>query len=68
MIRAVLFDMGGTLHTSSSPPGQAEWFAQRLLTRLGDYGIVLDVTPEKLAALLQVNGEEYKHWSEDNFI
>lgn len=44
MIKAVLFDLGGTLHTSDSPPGRAEWFARRLLDRLADYGIVLEVT------------------------
>ena len=66
MIRAVLFDMGGTLHTSFSPPGQAEWFARRLMDRLADYGIRLDTTPEALAGELNVNGEEYKHCSEEN--
>ena len=66
MIKAVLFDMGGTLHTASSPPGQAEWFARRLIDRLADYGIVLDTAPEKLAAELHENGEAYKHWSEQS--
>lgn len=66
MIRAVLFDMGGTLHTSFSPPGQAEWFARRLMTRLADYGITLDAAPETLARQLHENGEEYKHWSEEH--
>ena len=37
MIQAVLFDMGGTLHTASSPAGRAEWFAARLIERLGDW-------------------------------
>ena len=50
MIRGVLFDLGGTLHTASSPEGRDVWFAQRLLERLGDYGIRLDVRPEELAA------------------
>ena len=56
--------MGGTLHTASSPPGQAAWFARRLIDRLADYGIVLDTAPEKLVAELHENGEDYKHWSE----
>lgn len=66
MIRAVLFDLGGTLHTSSSPPGRDIWFCRRLIERLGDYGIVLDTTPEVLAGQLHENSEEYKHWSEEN--
>lgn len=64
MIQAVLFDLGGTLHTSDSPPGRAEWFAQRLLDRLADYGIVLDATPRELAVRLHENSEAYKHASE----
>lgn len=64
MIKAVLFDLGGTLHTSDSPPGRAEWFAQRLLDRLADYGIVLDAAPGELAQKLHENGEAYKRASE----
>ncbi len=64
MIRGVLFDLGGTLHTASSPEGRDVWFAQRLLERLGDYGIRLDVRPEELAARLHENGEAYKSQSE----
>lgn len=64
MIKAVLFDLGGTLHTSDSPPGRAEWFARRLLDRLADYGIVLEVTPGELAQRLHENSEAYKRASE----
>lgn len=66
MIRGVLFDLGGTLHTVSSPEGRDIWFARRLLERLGDYGIVLDAAPEELARRLHENGEAYKHWSEES--
>lgn len=66
MIKAVLFDMGGTLHTSDSPPGRAEWFARRLLDRLADYGIALDASPTELAAKLHENSERYKHASEQD--
>ena len=64
MIRGVLFDLGGTLHTASSPPGRDVWFARRLLERLEDYGIRLDTAPEALAEKLEKNGEAYKHASE----
>ena len=67
MIRGVLFDLGGTLHTASSPPGRDVWFARRLLGRLEDYGIRLDGTPEELAGKLQENGEAYKRRSEQDF-
>ncbi|MGN1015400.1 MAG: HAD family hydrolase [Faecousia sp.] len=60
MIQAVLFDLGGTLHTSSSPPGRELWFARRLLERLADYGIFLETSPEALAASLSRNAEIYK--------
>lgn len=64
MIRGVLFDLGGTLHTAASPEGRDVWFAGRLLDRLGDYGIVLDAAPETLAEKLRENGEAYKRHSE----
>lgn len=66
MIQGVLFDLGGTLHTVSSPPGRDIWFARRLLERLEDYGIRLDASPEALAEKLHENGEAYKHASEEN--
>ena len=66
MIRGVLFDLGGTLHVSDSPPGRDVWFARRVIERLGDYGIRLDISPEALAKQLNVNAEEYKHHSEQD--
>ena len=66
MIKAVLFDLGGTLHTSSSPAGRDVWFAKRLMERLEDYGIHLETVPERLAEQLHRNGELYKHWSEES--
>lgn len=64
MIKAVLFDLGGTMHTADSPSGRNLWFARRLLDRLEDYGIRLGTTPEQLAQQLHENGEQYKHLSE----
>lgn len=64
MIKAVLFDLGGTLHTNSMPEGRDLWFADRLLRRLSDYGIDLPATPENIASSLPVNSEIYKHESE----
>lgn len=65
MIQAVLFDLGGTLHTADSPAGRDVWFCRRLLDRLADYGIRLDTSPEALARSLHENSEVYKHASEE---
>lgn len=65
MIRAVLFDLGGTLHTSDKPAGRDVWFAKRILDRLEDYGIHLPAEPAELAAKFAVTGEVYKHHSEE---
>ena len=64
MIRAVLFDLGGTLHTGDMPRGRDIWFARRVLDRLADYGIAVGATPEELAEKLPLNSEIYKHHSE----
>ena len=64
MIKAVLFDLGGTMHTSSSPEVRDVRFAGRILERREDYGIQLETTPEELAKLLHTNSEVYKHHTE----
>ena len=66
MIRGVLFDLGGTLHVNDSPPGRDIWFSRRVIERLGDYGIHLEISPEALTAQLAVNAEEYKRHSEQD--
>ena len=68
MIQAVLFDLGGTLHVGDSPEGRPEWFAQRLIDRLADYGIRIDTDPATLARRLHDNSEDYKHWSEEHLV
>lgn len=64
MITTVLFDLGGTLHSVIRKPDSMLRFSERLIRRLGDYGIVLDTTPEQLAETLHANAEAYKHLSE----
>lgn len=64
MIKAVLFDLGGTMHTSDSPAGWDVRYAGRLLERLADYGIPLELSPDALALILKTNCEEYKRHSE----
>ena len=38
MIRAVVFDLGGTLHLCTNDDARKLWFARRLIGRLGEYG------------------------------
>ena len=64
MIKAMLFDLGGTLHKSSTSPERDLWFCRRILDRLGDYGIFPEGGAELLARRLAVNSEIYKHESE----
>lgn len=64
MIRAVLFDLGGTLHVCSSDEKRKLWFAQRVLGRLGEYGIFPDISPQALSLQLQENAERYKREAE----
>jgi putative hydrolase of the HAD superfamily len=65
MIKAVLFDIGGTLHEVKKDPGSEEKFAALLMEKLSAAGIVLPVTPAELSKLLYKNSEEYKHHSEE---
>ena len=65
MIRAVLFDVGGTLHVVQRDPELAQKFARTLLDRLEAAGIVLPTQPAPLAALLERNAEAYKRRSEE---
>lgn len=66
MIRAVLFDVGGTLHEVRHPPGLAEHYCQTLLDRLTEHGVSLPVSADALASLLHQNAEAYKRWSEEH--
>ena len=64
MIKAVLFDLGGTLHVCSNSEDRKLWFAGRLISRLGEYGVSLDISSQALARQLEANAERYKHEAE----
>lgn len=64
MIKAVLFDIGGTLHTVNNNEGLRRAFARRLMDRLAVYGIIVNEDEGVFAQRLHENAEEYKHWSE----
>ena len=66
MIRAVLFDVGGTLHEVHRDPALETTFCAQVLEKLSSGVISLPVTPQELMLLLRQNAEEYKHWSEQS--
>ncbi len=68
MIRALLFDLGGTLHTVTRTEESRLRFSRHLLEILAQHGIPCDMTAEEMDALLQVNGETYKHLGEETRI
>ena len=65
MIRAVCFDMGGTLHTISHTPERRLRFAAMLKERLADYGIDIPDDAATLASELAQAAEAYKSWSDE---
>lgn len=65
MIRAVLFDVGGTLHTVQRDPGLADRFSATLMQKLQEVGVSLPIEVPALSALLGENAERYKQWSQD---
>ena len=64
MIRAVLFDLGGTLHVCSTDEERKLWFSRRLISRLAEYGIRPDLTEQALTRQLEENAERYKREAE----
>jgi putative hydrolase of the HAD superfamily len=66
MIQAVLFDLGGVLHTSVSNPKRADTFAREALRLLGENGISIDADPGDFLALVEKRAKEYKTHREDD--
>jgi putative hydrolase of the HAD superfamily len=60
MIRAVLFDVGGTLMISYADPGSMNAFCALLLERLHSAGIPLDLPPAALGAAIRRGAADYK--------
>lgn len=66
MISTLLFDLGGTLHSVKRTDASCRRFSEHLISRLAQYGICLDTTPDELTDLIRKNGEEYKHRGEQD--
>lgn len=64
MIKAVVFDVGGTMHVSEKDLMLQESFSQQALGILEEGGIQLDIKREEFSACLSRQAEEYKAWSE----
>jgi putative hydrolase of the HAD superfamily len=65
MIRAVCFDAGGVLHTSSKDEEQKHFFAKASLAALEKCGINLGATPDLFLEKVDARAKEYKKWSEE---
>jgi putative hydrolase of the HAD superfamily len=65
MIKAILYDVGGVLYTSYNDDELRLDFAKRLLLKLRELGMDLNVTAEVLDNSLTVHAREYKTYAED---
>ena len=68
MIKTLMFDLGGTLHTVKRTPASRLRFCAHLIDILGRHGIPVTLSPQELDAMLAVNGEEYKHFGERHLV
>ena len=68
MIKTLLFDLGGTLHTVKRTEESRLRFCNHLIQMLNDHGIPVSLSPGEIGALLAVNSEKYKHFGERTLI
>ncbi len=68
MIKTLLFDLGGTLHTVRRTAETRLRFCSHVIELLRRHGIPVDISPKELDELLAVNGEEYKHLGERTLV
>ncbi len=64
MIKAVLFDLGGTIHTSQADEARTLRYAEAMIDRLADYGIEIPDTPQGFLEKLNEGAVRYKRSSE----
>jgi putative hydrolase of the HAD superfamily len=65
VIKAVFFDVGGVLHTSSPDEAQECYFVRETLSTLAKYGQEINAAPEEFIEKLKTRAKEYKKWSEE---
>jgi putative hydrolase of the HAD superfamily len=66
VIRAVLFDVGGVLHTSEDDAAQEVSFAEAALKTLKDQGIDLGIDIREFIRVVDIRAKEYKKHSESD--
>ncbi|MBQ5952091.1 MAG: HAD family hydrolase [Lachnospiraceae bacterium] len=66
MIRAVLFDLGGTLHTKSFSPERDLWVSEGIARRLGEHGMILPVSAEELARQIKEGMKAYNRFAAES--
>ncbi len=65
MIKAVWFDIGGTVHTQDATPSNDEAYAKRLYDYLTAHGIETTQTPAELLEHINAGAKAYKVRSEE---
>lgn len=68
MIRAIFFDIGGTVHTQHASPACDRDFAQRVWTLLDQHGIATEPSPMQLLPHIDAGAKAYKRFCEDKLV
>lgn len=68
MIRAVFFDIGGTVHTQDATPVCDAAYARQLFDYLEKHHIFTEETPEALLAHVNSGAKAYKKFTEEQLI
>ena len=68
MIRAVFFDIGGTVHTQDATPACDAAYARQLFDYLEKHHIFTEETPEALLAHVNSGAKAYKKFTEEQLI
>ena len=68
MIKAVFFDIGGTIHTQRATPECDRAYAEELWSCLRDHGIQTEQSPALLLPHIDAGAKAYKHFCEEKLI
>lgn len=68
MIKAIVFDIGGTFHTSSFDSEATKIYRARMLRYLEEHAIRIEVGERKLFAQIEAGAAEYKKYAEENLV
>ena len=68
MIKAVFFDIGGTIHTQRATPECDRAYAEELWSCLRDHGIQTEQSPALLLPHIDAGAKAYKHFCEERLI